>query len=80
MNELNKMRQYAGIINESRYGNKFDNFKTPFKNDGKKIYDGSGNYVCECSNIEFARELAHILSDIRKMREICEKFMTLPKN
>lgn len=67
-------------LNESKYGYKFDQFKFPFKNDGTKIVkDSDGKEVCECRNVETAKELALLLSDVRKMREICERFITISK-
>ena len=77
MDDLAKLIATAGIVNESKYGYKFDQFKHPFKNDNKKILDSNNKFLCECSTGEMAKELAAILSDLHKMRELCDRMMSL---
>lgn len=77
MDELNAIRKAAGLLNESKYGHKFDQFKPPFKNDGKHVIDNNSKELCECKNAEIAKELASILTDMQKMRDASEKFSTL---
>jgi len=79
MDSIDKMKSMAGILNESKYGIKFDVFKHPFKNQDRKVVDNDGRPICECPNQDLAKELAAIMSDFRKLREICERIMSLPK-
>lgn len=83
MNNLDQLKKMSGIepetITESKYGSKFDRFQPPFKNRGDKIFDKNDKFIAECDSTEIAKELAAILSDIKKMREICERFMTLSR-
>lgn len=84
MNNLDQLKKMSGIIaeeqlNESKYGQKFDKFLGPFKNRGDKIFDKNEKFVAECSSTDMAKELAAILTDIRKMREICERFTSLSR-
>jgi len=65
-------------LNESKYGNKFDQYYGPFKQDNKKVKDKNGKELCECANQELAKELAMLLTDIKQLREICEKIVSLP--
>lgn len=76
MDDLEYIKKYAGL-NESKYGYKFDQYKTPFKHDGKKIVDNSGKELCECKNVELAKELSNIFNDMQKMRDASEKFSTI---
>jgi hypothetical protein len=39
MENINDLKRMSGIVNESKYGQKFDQFHAPFKNDGKKVKD-----------------------------------------
>ncbi len=77
MNELDVIVKNSGILSESKYGHKFDQFKPPFKNNGKEIVDSSSKELCECKNADLAKELASILNDMQKMRDASEKFSTL---
>lgn len=79
MENLNQLKQMSGILNESKYGPKFDRFKTPFKVSNKDVVDKDSRHICECETNEMAKELCNILNDIRKMREICEKFISLAR-
>lgn len=83
MNNLEQLKKMSGIepetITESKYGSKFDRFQPPFKNRSDKIFDKNDKFIAECDSTEIAKELAAILSDIKKMREICERFMTLSR-
>lgn len=81
MDFLKQLQYKSGIkqLNESKYGQKFDQFKLPFKHDGDKVKDNTGKEICECPNAALAKEMAALLSDIRKMREICERFISLSK-
>ncbi len=83
MNNLDQLKKMSGIepetITESKYGPRFDRLAGPFKNRGDKIIDKNGKFVAECESIELAKEMAAILSDIKKMRELCEKFMSLAR-
>lgn len=78
MSSIDNLKQLSGIINESKYGQKFNQFYGPFKNDNKKVKDKNGKELCECENADTAKELAAILTDIKQMRELCEKFASLP--
>lgn len=80
MNDIEDIKRMSGIINESKYGTKFDNLKAPFKSNGKKVMDDTSTVICECNTNEMAKEIANILGDIRKLRELCERLMTLPKS
>ena len=66
-------------LTESKYGTRLDKLAGPFKNRGDKILDKNDKFVAECDSTELAKELAAVLSDIKKMREICEKFMSLAR-
>lgn len=77
MNELDIIIKNSGILSESKYGQKFDQFKPPFKHNGKEIVDSSSKELCECKNADLAKELAAILNDLLKMREASEKISTL---
>lgn len=83
MNNLDQLKKMSGIdqevLTESKYGPRFDKLVGPFKNNGDKIIDKNGKFVAECDTAELAKELAAVLSDIKKMREICEKFMSLAR-
>lgn len=83
MNNLDELKRISGItqetLTESKYGQKFDRFQTPFKNRGDKIFDKNDKFIAECDTTELAKEMAAILSDIKKMREICERFMSLSR-
>lgn len=78
MSSIDNLKQLSGIINESKYGQKFNQYYGPFKNDNKKVKDKNGKELCECENADTAKELAAILTDIKQMRELCEKFASLP--
>ena len=78
MENLNDLQKMSGILNESKYGQKFDKFHLPFKNDGKKVKDRNSKELCECTDAQTAKELAAILTDIKQMRELCEKIVSLP--
>ena len=77
MDNLNTLKNLSGIINESKYGPKFDRYKTPFKTNNKDILDKDSRHICECDSIELAKELCNILNDIHKMRDLCKKFISL---
>jgi hypothetical protein len=81
MNNLDQLKKMSGIepetITESKYGPRFDRLTGPFKNRGDKVLDKNDKFVAECDSTELAKEMAAILSDIKKMREICERFMSL---
>ena len=83
MNNLEQLKKMSGIetetLTESKYGNRLDKLAGPFKNRGDKILDKNDKFVAECDSTELAKELAAVLSDIKKMREICEKFMSLAR-
>lgn len=83
MNNLDQLKKMSGIeteiLAESKYGPRFDRLAGPFKNRGDKIVDKNGKFVAECESNEMAKELAELLSDIKKMRELCEKFMSLAR-
>jgi hypothetical protein len=83
MNNLDQLKKMSGITTEtlveSKYGQKFDRFAHPFKNRGDKVLDKNDKFVAECDSTEMAKELAAILSDIKKMRELCERFMSLAR-
>lgn len=83
MNNLDQLKKMSGIepetLTESKYGPRFDKLVGPFKNRGDKIIDKNGKFVAECDSIELAKEMAALLSDIKKMRELCEKFMSLAR-
>lgn len=75
---IDNLKHLSGIVNESKYGHKFNQFYGPFKNDGKKVKDKNSKELCECENADTAKELAAILTDIKQMRELCDKFVSLP--
>lgn len=77
MDDMYQMKSNAGLLKESKYGSRFDQFKPPFKNDGKDVVDYNSKELAECKNAETAKELAAILNDLIKMREAAEKIMTL---
>ena len=83
MNNLEQLKKMSGIetetLTESKYGTRLDKLVGPFKNRGDKILDKNDKFVAECDSTELAKELAAVLSDIKKMREICEKFMSLAR-
>jgi hypothetical protein len=83
MNNLEQLKKMSGIetetLTESKYGTRLDKLAGPFKNRGDKILDKNDKFVAECDSTELAKELAAVLSDIKKMREICEKFMSLAR-
>lgn len=79
MDFIRELQKNSGIVNESKYGNKFDLFKLPFRNEGKNIKDADGKDIAECKNVETAKELTAILNDIRKMREICERMISMSR-
>ncbi len=74
------LQEIYGIrrLNESKYGQKFNQYYGPFRSDGKKVKDKNSKEFCECENQELAKELAALLTDIKQMRELCEKFISLP--
>lgn len=78
MSSIENLKHLSGIVNESKYGQKFNQYYGPFKHDGKKVKDKNGKELCECENADTAKELAAILTDIKQMRELCEKFTSLP--
>lgn len=78
METLHNLQRMSGILNESKYGQRFNQFYGPFKNDGDKVRDKNGKELCECKNTETAKELAAILTDIKALRELCDKIVTLP--
>jgi len=77
---MNKLNEIYGTqkLNESKYGQKFDQYYGPFKNDNKKVKDKNGKELCECVNQDLAKELAHMLSDLKELRQISERIMSLP--
>jgi hypothetical protein len=77
-NDIQRIYNLSGIINESKYGQKFDQYYGPFKNDNDKVKDKNGKELCECKDAATAKELAAILTDIKQMRELCEKIVSLP--
>lgn len=77
MDFIKTLQYNSGIVNESKYGYKFDQFTGPFKAVGKEIKDHSGKEVCECKTAEVAKELAALLSDIKQLRQLCEKIISL---
>lgn len=78
METINDLQRMSGILNESKYGQKFNQFYGPFKHDGDKVRDKNGKELCECKNSETAKELAAVLTDIKALRELCDKIVTLP--
>lgn len=78
MTDITNLQKMSGILHESKYGQKFDQFYGPFRQDDKKVRDKNGKELCECKNTEIAKELAAILTDIKQLRELCEKIVTLP--
>jgi hypothetical protein len=78
MENINDLKRMSGIVNESKYGQKFDQFHAPFKNDGKKVKDKNLKELCECQDIQTAKELAAVLTDIKQLRELCTKISSLP--
>lgn len=76
MDDLDYIKKIIDL-NESKYGYKFDQYKPPFKSDGKKIVDSNAKELAECKNADIAKELAAILSDMQKMRDAAEKFYTI---
>ena len=78
MENINDLKRMSGIVNESKYGQKFDQFYAPFKNDGKKVKDKNLKELCECQDIQTAKELAAVLTDIKQLRELCTKISSLP--
>lgn len=80
MNIQKDLQEIYGVrkLNESKYGQKFNQYYGPFRADGKKVKDKNSKEFCECENADLAKELAALLTDIKQMRELCEKFMSLP--
>jgi len=78
MENINDLKRMSGIVNDSKYGQKFDQFHAPFKNDGKKVKDKNLKELCECQDIQTAKELAAVLTDIKQLRELCTKISSLP--
>ena len=78
MENLNDLKIMSGIVNESKYGQKFDQYRGPFKNDGKEVKDANSKELCECKDAQTAKELAAILTDIKQLRELCQKIVSLP--
>lgn len=76
--DLNEIYGVSRKLNESKYGQKFNQYYGPFKTDNKKVRDKNGKELFECENIELAKELSALLTDIKQMRELCEKFISLP--
>lgn len=64
-------------LTEGKYGYKFDQFKPPFKNEGKFIVDNNGKQIGEFKNADLAKEVALILSDLPKIREAAERLATI---
>lgn len=64
-------------LTEGKYGYKFDQFKPPFKTEGKYIVDNNGKQIAECKNADLAKEIALILSDLPKIREAAERLATI---
>lgn len=78
MDDINELKRVSGIVNESKYGQKFDQYHGPFKNDGDKVRDKNSKELCECKDAQTAKELAAILTDIKQLRELCQKIISLP--
>ena len=78
MENMYSLKKLSGIVNESKYGQKLDQFYAPFRNDDKKVKDKNSKELCECKDAQTAKELAAILTDIKQLRELCEKIVTLP--
>lgn len=78
MSTIENLKHLSGIVNESKYGQKFDQFYQPFKHEGKKVKDKNGKELCECQNAETAKELAALLTDIKQLRELCDRIISLP--
>jgi len=78
MENIDHLKRMSGIVNESKYGQKFDQFYAPFKSDDKKVKDKNGKELCECKDSQTAKELAALLTDIKQLRELCEKIVSLP--
>lgn len=70
-------RTPKATLTESKYGHKFDQFKPPFRTDQRKVIDTNGRELAEFPNIELAKEMAAILTDMMKMREAADKFTSL---
>lgn len=64
-------------LTEGKYGYKFDQFRPPFKNEGKFIVDNNGKQLGEFKNADLAKEMASILSDLPKLRDAAERIMTI---
>lgn len=71
------MYQTPKTLTESKYGWRFDQFKPPFKMDGKKIVDNTGKELAEMKSVEVGREMIQILNDLQKLRDLAEKMATL---
>lgn len=78
MSTIYNLKRLSGIVSESKYGQNFNQFYGPFRNDDKKVKDKNGKELCECKNATTAKELAAILTDIKQLRELCEKIVSLP--
>lgn len=71
------MYQHKERLTESKYGWRFDQYKTPFKMDGKKIVDNNGKELAEVKTVELGKELVHIFNDLQKIREPAERIASL---
>lgn len=78
MSTIENLKHLSGIVNESKYGQKFNQYYGPFKNEGKKVKDKNGKELCECDNADIAKELSLLLTDIKQMRELCDRIVSLP--
>jgi len=74
LNEIYGMKK----LNESKYGHKLDQYYGPFRADNKKVKDKNSKELCECVNNDTAKELALLLTDIKQLRELCDKIISLP--
>lgn len=74
------LQEIYGIrkLNESKYGHKLDQYYGPFRADNKKVKDKNSKELCECVNQDLAKELAALLTDIKQLRELCDKIISLP--
>jgi len=68
----------ATKLYESKYGQKLDQYYGPFRSDGKTVKDKNSKELCECVNSDTAKELAALLTDIKQLRELCDKIISLP--
>ena len=72
-----KMYTQKKTLTEGKYGYKFDQFKAPFKNEGKFIVDSNGKQLGEFKNADLAKEMASILSDLPKIRDAADRLATI---